>query len=103
MFVRLMALQHIFERITLSRGSPDAYREYRQRKQHHITDLLEPAGDARFEHDAPPPRAAADAAAGAPGSAVPADVPINATAAALASTPRPARALLMRLRRAWGA
>lgn len=102
MFVRLMALQHIFERIALLRGSPDAYRQYRQRKQHHITDLLEPAGDARIEHDMPPPRAAADAA-DAPSGAVPADVPSNATAAALGSKPRPARALLMRLRRAWGA
>lgn len=104
-FVRLMALQHIFERIALSRGSPVTYSDYRQRQQHHITDLLEPAGDAGSQPD-PEQHVAAYAAADAavaPVGTVPAEVRTNATGAAAASKPRPARALLRWLQTAWGA
>lgn len=45
-FVRLMACQQIFERIALSRANLGSYLQFRERQQHHITDMLEPATDS---------------------------------------------------------
>ena len=45
-FVRLMACQYILERIALTRTNPETYARFKQRRQHHITDMLEPANAA---------------------------------------------------------
>jgi hypothetical protein len=41
-----MALQYVFERIALSRGNADTYLQFRERGEHHITDMLEPANES---------------------------------------------------------
>lgn len=74
-FIRLMACQHIFERIALARSNTDAYLRFRARHEHHITDMLQPANDAGvYDNDG------GTAVAGGAGAARRADMVANTTA-----------------------
>jgi len=57
-FMRLMACQYIFERVALTRGNRDTYTRFKERKEHHITDALEPASETGLYSPAPAPAAA---------------------------------------------